>query len=123
MKTTENSLYVENKVGEWIEYWQQKYLRERRNKMKDENGCSDCVEFWDNSPLTNEALISLGFKPLQESQSWWLKKEITKSITLITEGGKHQELYTVSISGNYYSPSYTTVGKLKMLIEALKGDE
>ena len=80
-------------------------------------------QFYDTRPLTNEALISLGFKPLQETYSWWLKKEITKSIALITEGGEHQELYTVSISGAYRSPSYTTVGKLKMLIEALKGDE
>ena len=76
----------------------------------------------DNRPLTDETLIELGFKPLQETEHWWLSKKLTESLSLITEGGKHQELYTVSISCED-SPRYATVGSVRMLIEAPKGDE
>ncbi len=125
MKTTESSLYVENKVGEWIEYWQQKYLigRTAKEPMKqgihitDSDGCSDCAGFWDNRPLTKEILKGLGFELVNDHlETVW--KLNNPYIELHPNGDSYLFIHSCGTA-----VIIKTVGSVRMLIEALKGDE
>ena len=64
----------------------------------------------DQSPLTEETLKELGF--VQKENRDWTNG---KTVLGIWEG---EVVVNIAIS-----PTFTTVGKLKMLLEALKGDE
>ena len=88
------------------------------------------VDWFDTRPLTHETLNELGFeKVISEYAEWW-EYHIAKDFTLgsypdYKDGVLIENQYNVTIlkSNESIGIRYTTVGKVKMLIEALKGDE
>ena len=86
----------------------------------------------DDRPLTDEVLQELGFeKVISEYAEWW-EYHIAKDFTLgsypdykYKDGVLIENQYNVTIlkSNESIGIRYATVGKLKILISALKGDE
>jgi hypothetical protein len=96
------------------------------------NKIQEILEFedWD-APLTDEAFEELGFwKDEMVSGNWF--KDVDNIYTdalesefnlLIFGNSENQEAYLWEIGDRKCSPKWKTVGSVKMLIEALKGDE
>ena len=84
-----------------------------RNKIIDEPNPFPYDQFYDTRPLTEETLKELNIQ---------LEKPICDYIEYYeTNDGETSTLELNGIGGQ--RPKFKTVGKLKMLIEALKGDE
>ena len=80
------------------------------------------IAYCDDSPLTDGALEELGF----ENTFGGVFYPITDMIKLEVVELEPQKKIVVVIDGNYNDktvPHWETVGKVRMLIEALKGDE
>ena len=109
--------------------------KEGRNEMKD-IGLTEQAKFYENfkdpSPLTDETLEELGFeKNYQGRQVYYWEKVISRGLTLFTtdDGEPYEVLISVEfvpqdiIYKVFHSIPFKTVGSVKLLIEALKGDE
>jgi len=88
----------------------------------------DILESDFNAPLTDEVLKKLGFKEYGDGTYKRWAKHITKGITLETweersEPDKGWNVYLLVCMKVDLSTTWTTVGGVKLLIEALKGDE
>ena len=73
------------------------------------------VSYYDARPLTDETLKELGFEK-QDDGSWWYM--CSQFDIKIMRSGRICDI--MKINGIH---QYKRVGKIKMLIEALKGDE
>ena len=73
------------------------------------------VEWFDSSPLTDETLEGLGFDTKG--------KLYVNSAILSANYNTNRDIISVSMQTSTGYIKYKTVGKVKMLIEALKGDE
>ena len=90
-------------------------------------------EFLDDRPLTDETLEELGFweDDHPELAGFWYYevKKIYNHVSdndcqlLIFGCSKDGEAYLWEIGDRLDSPRWTTVGSVRMLIEALKGDK
>lgn len=83
--------------------------------------------FDDDRPLTDETLEELGFVyscthnyTQNKEANWWL---VIVNGELYAMKDKEDDEYEVRFVNVPNSPAYKTVGSVKMLIEALKGDE
>ena len=83
------------------------------------------LSFEDNRPLTEEALKELGFADMYGGSDNSRHILITKRHALYSYPILlDDENYIVQLGKyNEYNPKWKTVGSVKMLIEALKGDE
>ena len=97
--------------------------------MKDENGYplrfnGDAKKilldmgYFDNRPLTDEALEELGFEYIEVELMWILDKKDSPFFNIVpdTKNGGYLFIHDDVIR-------LRTVGSVKLLIEALKGDE
>ena len=93
--------------------------------MKD-IGLTEQAKFYENfkdpSPLTDETLEELGFEKVKYIKYWWIYSDFPYSDLLADLIDSESNKYEVYI-GDLNKPVYKTVGSVKMLIEALKGDE
>jgi hypothetical protein len=99
--------------------------------MKD-IGLTEQAKFYENfkdpSPLTDETLEELGFEK-NYPKEWGLPKYNTMVINGIVlmvwyeTSSRKDEIWIELSVGDTPRHKYKTVGKVKMLIEALKGDE
>ena len=80
------------------------------------------VDWFDSRPLTDETLKELGFEKGGYKRSWWIYDNFPYSDLLADIKENKPNEYIVHI-GDLDKPTYKTVGSVKMLIEALKGDE
>ena len=88
-------------------------------------------EFLDERPLTDETLEELGFWEDDELAGFWyyeVKKIYSDSLEdafplMIFGCSNDGEAYLWDIGDRLDSPRWTTVGSVRMLIEALKGDK
>jgi len=91
------------------------------------------VDWFDTRPLTDETLKELGFEKVidktMDDTEWW-EYHIAKDFTLgsypdYKDGTLIENQYNVTIYKNDETIGirYKTVGSVKMLIEALKGDD
>ncbi len=84
-------------------------------------------KFKDPRPLTEETLQELGFE--HQEQSWeWVMKDIMNDKGLFAFADKNNNGewivgFDFPLDALLPIPKWKTVGSVKMLIEALKGDE
>ena len=76
----------------------------------------------DDRPLTDETLEELGFEKGGYKKSWWIYRDFPYSDLLAYLIDNESSKYEVYI-GDLNKPIYKTVGSIRRLIEALKGDE
>ena len=79
----------------------------------------------DDRPLTDEILKELGFE--KQEQSWeWVMKDVMNDSGLFADKNNNGEwivAFDFPMDALLPIPKWKTVGSVKMLIEALKGDE
>ena len=110
------------------------------SSWSDENICIECfckkfrdllpiekaqqvVEWFDSSPLTDEVLEGLGFeKKGMKGMEYWEYKYSDEYYLVAKRNPNYAVPYVCGIEASE-KPICKTVGKVKMLIEALKGDE
>jgi Zn ribbon nucleic-acid-binding protein len=73
------------------------------------------VSYYDSRPLTDETLKELGFEKQDDGSWWYMCSQF--DIKLMKSG---HIIDVMKINGIH---KYKRVGRIKMLIEALKGDE
>ena len=83
--------------------------------------------FLDDSPLTDEALQDLGFEFVEKNANgkklnMWTKIVDGNIVLGVERYGERRWISIIPHKADPY-PKWATVGSVKMLIEALKGDE